>query len=243
MSPWCGDEVAILRKFYPHLDGVNLCRKELPGRSRAAIHNKAKILSLNTQRNYWLRRKYNFSEMEDALIREEYAKNSSNAVLKVLALKLDVNREVVSRRASELGLTLSRVKPSDWSEVELKVLQDNDYKSPKSIQKALASAGSRRTESAIANALKRFDCDRIAYDEWSPYQLSKLFGVSPNTVDRWIQKEGLAYKIMPTNRGEGRGDARLVDRKTLKKWIATHAQCVDLRKVDRFWFIDLVCGA
>ena len=240
---WSPVERDLLKQYYPQVGGVRLCLEAMPYRTRSSIHEKAKSLNLKTKNDYARRRKYNFTEAQDQIIREEYAKDSRSAVIKVLALRLSLEKQTVARRAAELGLTLSRTKPDDWSEAELRILEKYAHRSPLSIQKMLKQSGFKRTISAIANARTRnkFSCS-ISDDEWTPYFLATMFGVSPGTIYRWIEKEGLEYVVMPSRRAESTGESKLIKRKVLRNWVATHAQCVDLRKVDRYWFIDLLVG-
>ena len=70
-----------------------------------------------------------------------------------------------------------------------------------------------------------------------------MFGVDGKTVTRWIACEDLPARRRGTARTAAQGgDEWEIERRKLRAWIRDHAQLVDLRKVDRYWFIDLAFG-
>ncbi len=239
---WTAADEALLREHYAK-GGLHAALRVLPGRSRGAIYARAERLGVRGPRFIPRAKgplKYETSEAIDAEVRRVYEGGPSRKDVLALARKLMRPADWIYRRAGKLGLVTPRFKQPEWSPAELALLEKHAHKSVRQIQRVFYRAGSHRTENAIAIRLQREGFERQRADAWSGNQLAKLMGVSSNTVARWVRDEGLTATRMGSERIH---DAYVIRRTALRRWIASHAQHVDLRKVDRYWFIDLCLAA
>lgn len=236
---WKTTELAVLRENYSTL-GPSACAELLPGRSIGAIVQRASMLKLPAPPRTWSRLR---GEVFDTAVRQLYQQTPERGAIKAAADRMKIPRWVLTSRARELGLIVPRFKEPDWTEAEDELLAEHAAKLPKTIARIFREHGFPRTLSAITVRLKRKNVDRIDDDHWSASALSKLMGVDAKTVLGWIHTEGLTAKRRGTERTPQQGgDTYIVSRRNLRLWIAAHAQLVDLRKVDRYWFIDLAFG-
>jgi excisionase family DNA binding protein len=70
-------------------------------------------------------------------------------------------------------------------------------------------------------------------ETYSAKGLASLMGVDPSVVARWIEKEGLT--AARTDGGQYR-----VSSSAVRKWIIQHPGLVNLAKVHKEWFVDLL---
>jgi excisionase family DNA binding protein len=115
------------------------------------------------------------------------------------------------------------------------------------IRRKMAVKGFRRSTTAIAVKVKREGINlRMSRDLagiYSATSAAKLLGVDAKTIQRWIQAEGLPASRAGTARTAVQGgDEWRIKAKDLRRWIGEHARLVDVRKVSRDWFIDLLLG-
>lgn len=243
--PWTAQERALLCQAYVE-GGIAKARAALPYRGDRGLYMEAHKLGLRspTQKPRSIRR-YETSEHIDAAIRAYYQSERMNDFGRCGAFARQLNRPDwwIRKRAAILGLAVPRLKPVEWSQAELDLLEKHGHKALANIRRILKTNGFVRTETAIGLQLKRRGIERSSMDEYSAHALAKLMGVDSKTVTRWIAVDGLPAKRRGTHRtAEQGGDAWVITRSSLRRWIASHQQLVDLRKVDRFWFLDLALG-
>lgn len=242
---WTGREEKILRKHYPDV-GVPGCLALLPGRSASSIYNHANQLGLRASA---ARRKigndrWSVNEQIDRVIRDVYQRKPTNGDIKKLAQTVGRPRWWVSKRAQKLGLTAPRFREPEWSEAEIDIIAERAHKSPKTIRKYLANKGFERTETAIIVKLKRLgqSTGREADpNHYTATHTAGLFGVDTKTVTRWIDKGWLKAKRRGTERtAQQGGDEWWIHRRDIRRFIIENTAAVDIRKVEKFWFVDLL---
>lgn len=241
---WTTKEEAILHEHYSKPGGVERCVALLLGRTRGAImQHGGHVLGLRAHLQPKDRKHYAGSEHIDQAIRFVYQNNASKGAIRELAAKIDRPRWWVSKRAASLGLAVPRYKDAPWSPAETGILEENCSRHPKSIRAALKRAGFSRTETAIIVKRKRLHLETKDPNVYTATDLGNLMGVDRGTVTHWIERFGLPARRKPTDRTEAQGgDPYQITRRALRLWIGENAARVDLRKVDRFWFIDLLIG-
>jgi hypothetical protein len=76
-------------------------------------------------------------------------------------------------------------------------------------------------------------------------QLAECFGVScSKTVTRWIELGHLKAERRGTNRLEIQGgDMGFIHEKNIRQFIVENIALIDIRKVDKFWFVDMLAKA
>ena len=245
--PWHMDEDAVLRECYSE-EGAEAAALRLPGRSVSAIIQRASKLGVpsrygreHPQRE---RRRWETSDQIDAAIRDLYAAAPGLGQVREAARRWGRPQWWVQKRAVQLGVVMPRYKEPPWSPAELAYLEAHAHLSVQVLRKKFAQHGWRRTASAIALRVKRAGFSSDDPDCWVAAQLARLMGVDRGTVTRWVKLEGLPATVGSSRTGSGPDALQVyrVSRRDLRRWIGTHAQLVDLRKVDRYWFIDLAFG-
>lgn len=240
---WTTREEKLLREHYPQ-GGVAACLTELPGRSAMAIYNHAASLDLRaptTQKRDYRRQHWKSSEHIDAAIRRVYQRTPTKGDVDTLALAVSRPRWWVSRRAAKLGLVTPRFKEPAWTDDERDIVRANFHRSPRSIQRMLARTGFRRTETAIMVMGKRLGASREDPLHVTASGLATLMGVDPKVVTRWIGQGWLKARRRGTDRTSTQGgDQHWIHLRDVRAFIIDNAAAVDIRKVDKFWFIDLV---
>lgn len=246
---WTTVEVAIVREVYP-AHGPQAVAERLPHRSLMAIYQQAQKLGLKAPRlpRPWSKgkKKWTTSDAIDAEIRLVYEAGIGRGEVNALARRLMRPKHWVVQRAAALGLKTPRFKEPPWSEEEEEQLALLAARGPTLpvLARKMREKGYRRTATACMVKLKRLGVSRRGdgSEVWSATQLARLMGVDPTTVTkRWIRLEGLAAKRRGTERTDVQGgDEYLITRDALRRWLKDHAQSVDLRKVDKFFFWSVV---
>jgi hypothetical protein len=240
---WTTREETVLRERFPD-GGYRACAPLLPGRSSCAIYAHAHSLGLKAPGGERRSDNYETSDAIDAVIKRTYQGEVRKGMVAQIARTLGRPRWWVTARARRLGVVAPRFKEADWTEEELSIAAGNAHRHPGTIRRMLARAGYQRSETAIVVKLKREGQTRADPDHFTATGLAGLMGIDAKTVMRWIEKGGLKAGRRGTNRSEAQGgDQYWIHRKDLRRFIAENAAAVDLRKVDKFWFIDLLVGS
>lgn len=229
---WRTTEVARLERLSAEEAGVEQLLKELPGRSLDAIKKKAGEMNLPLPAAKGTQA-WKSDDATDELIRSAYADGSRGAVTE-LAIKLGVERWRISKRAGELGVASVRLKDADWGAGELKVLEQYGDQGAAIVHRELRKLGHDRSVGSVATMVAQWAAKRERDDCWSAREVAELMGVDPHTVLRWITQGGLKARQS--------GGQWEITRKAMKQWVVSHAQSVDLKRVDKYWFIDMLGG-
>lgn len=236
---WTGREEKLLRENYPQ-GGVTACLVALPGRSASSIYNRANQLGLRvpgndgkvTDRQHW-----GSSEQIDLLITRTYQKTPLKGDILKCAGVCNRPRWWVSKRAAKLGLVSPRFKEPAWTDAEIELITEYAHKHSKTLQKMLSRRGFSRTETAINVKLKRLSADRTDPHNLNANQLATVMGVDRKTVGGWIAK-GL-LKAVRREKSE-LDDFWQISRKDVRRFVTENVAVIDLRKVEKFWFVDLL---
>ena len=187
------------------------------------------------------RRKWAATEAIDQAIRRAYQKliaENDRQALKRVAAEIWWPKHAVGRRAAELGL--SRVKEADWSLAEVAILEADTMYGYEMIRKKLREAGFERSRTSVLQKRKRMGLVR-AYDGYSATSLSKLMGIDGHAVTGFIDRGLLQAVKRGTSRTEAQGgDTNYIAHAAVREFLFAHADEWDLRKVEKWWFLDLI---
>lgn len=239
---WTGREEKLLREHFPS-GGLAACLPHLPGRSAGAIYQHANVIGLVSPAAKIAPRgpRWSTTEHIDAFIRREYPASCEKGAVAALASRLGRPRWWVSRRAVALGLVPPRRKEAPWSAAELDIVGENGHRDPQAIGAILKRRGFARTATAIIVKLKRLGIDRADPDHMTACQLAGVMGVDAKTVTRWIDKGWLKAGRRGTDRVAAQGgDQWWIHHKDVARFIVENTAAVDLRKVEKFWFVDVL---
>lgn len=247
---WTGKEERLLREHYP-AGGVPECLPLLPGRTASSIYNRAGQLGLRStptvKQNGFPRERWASNEQIDRLIVEVYQRVPKKNDINRLAATLNRPRWWVSARARRLGCVAPRFKQPPWTEAEDELIATYAARHPSTIVRTLKRHGFNRTETAIVVRLKRIGQARgrnADPDHYTANALAKLFGVDRKGVGAWIAKGWLKAGKRGTDRTEANGgDEYWIHRREVRRFIIENVSAVDLRKVDKFWFVDVLTEA
>lgn len=242
---WTGREEKILRDNYPTV-GVAGCLELLPGRTASAIYGHAGSLGVKgpvASKPDFRRQVWTTNDAIDATIRRLYPQCTTKNAVVELAKKINRPRWWTSKRAVKLGLVAPRFKQPDWSEAEDELLNEHGHKNPETIRRIFARKGFQRSTTAIIVRMKRTEVDRVDPNHYTARGLSRLLGVDATTIGHWIAKGWLKAKPRGTARtAQQGGDQWWIHRRDVRTFIVDNVAAVDIRKVDKFWFIDLLVG-
>ena len=182
------------------------------------------------------RQKYFWTPEQDDFIRAHYNPTVWGRA-KAIATYLGVPKWVVKKRAG--ALDLSRVKDSPWSPTDIAYLEANFHQvATKEIAKRLG-----RSVTAVKLKAKRLGYRKHG-EGYTMNSLAQAFGVDRH----WVSDRVRAGKIAASPRSTERtpqqgGDSYFITDKAVVRFLQKHTFEVDLRKVDRLWFLDLVHDA
>jgi hypothetical protein len=238
---WTAREEKLLREHYP-LGGLSACMAALPNRSSLSIYQRANALKLKSPKSSDVpRNAWEASPVIDEQIRRGYQNGIDKGAINDLAKRVGRPRWWVSQRARKLGLVSPRFKEPQWSDAEVALIEKNAHKHPETLRKILLRHGYKRTATSVVVKLKRLGAERSDPDHYTAKGLAQCFGVDPATVSSWCEHGWLCATRRGTDRTPQQGgDMWWIRHKDVRRFVIENAARVDLRKVDKFWFIDLL---
>lgn len=237
---WTVKETAILRSVYP-TRGASAVQEQLPWRTLKGIYSQARQMDLKSgaaTRTGVPKLRWHRSDEMDAVLRAEYPRCTQRGSIDKLAQRLGRPSWWVRRTAAHLGIAAPRHKMPNWTPAEDAVLQDAPHLGLSALGKRLKAAGFTRSETGIAVRLKRLQLSQLDPDIHSARDLALLMGVDTASVRNWIAREGLQATRKP---GSEQSTWRIA-RKHVRAWVLTHVDMVDIRRVDKWWFVELLAG-
>ena len=185
--------------------------------------------------------KYFFTPAMDDEIRHAYhlyLDHNNRRAIGGCAKRLGVPRWMVTRRGGTLGL--ARVKEPAWSAEEVSLLERWGHLTDAVIQRKLKAVGFQRSVNGIHLKLKRLRIKQNL-DGYSGWSLATAFGVDSHKVTNWIRRKMLRATLRGTGRTEIQGgDTFWITQSAVREFVFSYPDEVDLRKVEKWWFLDLV---
>jgi hypothetical protein len=243
---WTGVEERRLRDLYPRADAAALLAA-FPGRTPGSVYARAFAMGLAGRRPPDVRRRralpHKWAPHEDDAVLRAYARGGPGAVRKVCS-DLGLTYRVVRRRATALGVRVTRIAPSPWTPREDEIIRGGSHLATAALRRRLATAGFRRTQQAVMDRRSGLGIGAeeraVAAEDrgvLTTGQVAAVFGVTAKTVIIWIEKGWLSARRPGLLAWE-------VGRKALREFVAGHAAHVDLRKVevtgDKFLLLDIL---
>lgn len=180
-----------------------------------------------------LPQKYVLTDAARELILAEY--DSKNR--RELAARLGVPAWMVSKWAIALGVARTKEKP--WSAEQIALLERHAY--TKGWRWLAKHTG--RTVCAVKLKMKRLHLQKVVGEGYTQRNLAGLLGVDDHKVGHWIRIRWLSAQPRRTDRKPQQGgDAFLITDRAVRRFIREHPEEIDLRRVDKHWFIDLAFG-
>ena len=186
------------------------------------------------------KRKYNPTPVIDACIADAYRRQrqGDRRAVKLTSAKLGWPAHAVSKRASELGLV--RIKERPWSPEEERIIFRFGHLPYSAMQRKLAESGFARSRTAVAVKATRLRI-KSNLEGYSATSLAAAFGVDSHKVLGWISRGLLEASRRGTcRRPEQGGDTWWISRDQVKRFIMRCPEEIDLARVEKFWFLDLL---
>jgi len=184
--------------------------------------------------------KYIFTPDMDREILYTYSINTdSKPRVLTLAKKFNMPRWAVYQRALKIGAVTSSHQKRPWTEEEINVLEKYARYEPQTIRKKLKKAGYERSIASIVLKRKRM---RFLSNlkGMSACLCAEFLGVDLHWVLNHINTGSLKAEVIRRNR-EGKSNY-FIREKDLRKFIITNPDHIDLRKVEKYYFIELVAN-
>ncbi len=178
-------------------------------------------------------------EIHEAIVRI-YQRDTGNGQVAALANRLNYPRWKITRYAIRAGLIAKQKKEPDWNEREIHILELNAHRCPEIIQRKLKISGFIRSVTGIVLKRKRM---RFLgnLDGMSARSVADCLGVDVHFIMRAIQGGRLKAERRGTQRIESQGgDFWYIKEKAIKEYILNWINEIDIRKVNKHWFVDLL---
>jgi hypothetical protein len=184
--------------------------------------------------------KHVFTEEMDKEILYTYSINTdSKPRVMNLARKFKMPRWAVYQRALKIGAVQSSHQKKPWQEEEMKILERNAHYAPLTIKKKLEKAGYQRSMASIVLKRKRM---RLLSNlkGMSACLCAEFMGVDHHWVLNYIRQGLLKAEVIRQDR-EGKINYYIRE-KNLRIFIINNPDLIDLRKVEKYYFIELVAN-
>lgn len=166
----------------------------------------------------------------------------TNKIVQLLGHKYP--RWYIKRIAQEMGLARCFKMP-DWSPAEVEYLHENfPKKGFIAIQNGLKriNGGLLRSITAIVLKKKRIGISKRS-DGYTMRMVEDLLGADHHKIERWVRMGWLQDGRKGTERTPAQGgDMHHFEAKNLRDFVINYWNEIDIRRVEKFYFIQLVAG-
>ncbi len=178
-------------------------------------------------------------EIHEAIVKV-YQRDTGNGQAAALATRIGYPRWKITRYAIQVGIVPKQKKEPDWTDREIHILELNAHRSPETIQRKLRLSGFTRSVTGIVLKRKR---ERMPanLEGMSATALAYCLGVDVHFVMKAIKGGRLKAQRRETHRTEAQGgEIYFIKEKAIKKYILTWLNEIDIRKVDKYWFVSVI---
>lgn len=246
---WTEPEIDIVRQNF-EAKGAALCVTKLkeigsPRASKGRVYQMAHKLGLSRRgvEQPPKAARIEITPAMDQIIREHWPSLEAKGAVQGFADELGIARWRLSKRALALGLVIPRLarKEPPWTPAEEALLARIPLSNPDAAARTFREHGFQRTPAALMNKAKRLHVSRRWRETLTAGVAASLLGVDGKTFTTWIAT-GL---VKATKRATRRlpqqgGDPWSIDRADFRQFVIDHLEAIDIRKVDKFAFVDLL---
>jgi len=184
--------------------------------------------------------KYKFTSEMDREIQYTYSINTDSKPRVInLARKYNMPRWAIYQRALKIGAVQSCHQKKPWSKEEIRILKQYARYQPQTIRNKLQKAGFQRSISSIVLKRKRM---RLLSNlkGMSACLCADFLGVDLHWVLNYTRQGLLKAEVIRRDR-EGKTNY-FIREKELRNFIIDNPELIDLRKVEKYYFIELVAN-
>lgn len=242
---WTEEWNDILRKYYP-TGGIAACAAHLPAHksSKASIYGHVNKLGLRKADGAPRRKLKVPPDIDDTLRREyELQNGKKRGAVNAIADKLGLPRWWVSHRAIKLGLTMPHKKEPPWTAAETALMHKVPLHDPARCSEIFRQHGFSRSPTAIVVRAKRLDISRRFREGFSAGQAAEVVGFDGKVMATYCIEGACRATRRADNRLPQQGGARwVITREDLRRFVLEHLDRIDLRKVDKLAFVQLIAN-
>ncbi len=234
-------EIKILLDHYQQ-EGPAACKARLPHRVIGSIYRKANELGLRARNNPGARQSHPKTAEIDAKIRERWPHLKGRGAITEFAEELGRPKWWVSRRARDLGMAnVPFHKEPEWTAAELQLLKKVPLHDSSRAAAIFRQHGFHRTPTSIVVKSKRQGLSRRYTETMSARQVAEILGVDSKYVTARCIDGALTATRRETLRGPQQGgDPWSITRADLRRYIIENVTNLDIRKVEKFSFVQLL---
>lgn len=241
---WSDTELAVVREHYAD-KGAAYCASLLPRRQLRQVYAKAYELGLYRGDASAPRRPpVKLTPELERQIREKWPGMSGRGAVQALADELGIPRARLSDFIEKLGLTMPHKKEPPWSAAEIELMRRVPLHSPQTASRIFAEHGFQRTATSIVVKAKRLSLSRRYRETLSATQAAAILGVdAKNFALECAGGQVKAEKRETRRLPQQGGHPWSIRREDLRQYVIDNIGRIDIRKVDRFAFVDLLVNA
>lgn len=244
---WTEEQKEILRKYYPD-GGHAACAAHLPPerRSPSSIYVQAHKLGLRSNKGPGgPKQSIQAPANIDDILRREYEQQDGKkrGAINVIADKLGLPRWWVTKRATKLGLVMPHKKEPPWTAAETALMRKVPLHNLERCSEIFRDHGFSRSPTAIMVRAKRLDISRRFREGFSAGQAAKVVGFDNKTMGIYCIAGDCKATRRADKRSPQQGGARwIIKREDLRAFVLANLERIDLRKVEKFAFVQLIAG-
>jgi hypothetical protein len=184
--------------------------------------------------------KYLFTSEMDKELTYTYSINTDTKPRLInLAKKFNMPRWALYQRALKIGVVKSSHQKRLWTGEEIKILKKNAQYAPLTIKKRLEKAGFQRSVASIVLKRKRMRF-LSNLEGMSACLCAECLGVDLHWVLNYIRQGLLKAEIIRHDR-QGKTNY-FIREKELRRFIINNPELIDLRKIEKYYFIELLAN-
>lgn len=238
---WSEADRQILRDNYGKPGGVDACRRLLPKRSSSSIFAEAHKLGLKARGQSKGRRRIEVTDELKQRIRDRWPSLMAKGAVTAYAGELGMAKHTLIKIATTLGLTVLQRKEPPWSDAENALMKQVPLHSPELAARMFRARGFNRTATAIVVRAKRLNLSRRYNETLSGTTFAKVLGVDNKTTTGWCVQGLIKATRRESRRLPQQGGAPWsIERADARQWIIDNIASIDIRKVDKVAFVDLL---
>lgn len=238
---WTDAEIQIVRENFSKRGGVDACVRQLPNRHRGTIYQMAHKLGLRAHAQPAERRHIECTPELEARIRARWPALIAKGATTAFAVELDVPKHWLVKHATRLGLTVQQRKEAPWTAAEDELMKKVPLHSPEAAAQMFRARGFNRTATAIVVRAKRLNLSRRYKETLSATAAARILGIDNKSVTRLCIDGTLAADKRETRRlPQQGGHPWSIRPAALRQYIIDHLASIDIRKVDKVAFVDLL---
>jgi hypothetical protein len=183
-----------------------------------------------------IRQRYILDEPTRRLIEALY--DGTSQQIDAIQKKLPgIPRWKIRKWASQMGLT--NQKERLWSEEDVQYLGKYLHK----IRLGDIAKNLGRTKASVQLKAKRLGLNKCHQEGYTMRGLCQGLGCDHHKIERWLRDGWITGIRRQTERTDKQGgDVWYFTDEAIRRMIRNHPEEIDLRRVDKYWFLDIVFG-